>query len=69
MRDHLVDVAMKAARSLLVIVPSPPHDKGYPEFKDKVRNYNMGDPFNFPNRLPFAKVSSSVLSIKPQTHC
>ncbi|XP_054716917.1 LOW QUALITY PROTEIN: receptor-type guanylate cyclase Gyc76C-like [Uloborus diversus] len=55
MRQHLVDMAMKAARSLLVIVPSPPHDKAYTEFENKVRDYNMKEPFAFPNTLPFAK--------------
>ncbi|XP_035208191.1 receptor-type guanylate cyclase Gyc76C-like isoform X2 [Stegodyphus dumicola] len=54
-RQHLNDIAMKAAQSLLVIVPSPPHDKGYPDFEDKVREYNEKEPFKFPNTLPYAK--------------
>lgn len=60
MRPHHVDMALKAAKSLLVIVPSPPKDKGYRDFEDKVRDYNMKDPFNFPNALPFAKVTHCV---------
>ncbi|GBL72383.1 hypothetical protein AVEN_228965-1, partial [Araneus ventricosus] len=55
MRQHLVDVAIKAAGSLLVIVPTPPQDKGYSEFVENVRQYNFKEPFNFPNKLPYPK--------------
>ncbi|GFU33871.1 guanylate cyclase [Trichonephila clavipes] len=55
MRQHLVDVALKAAGSLLVIVPTPPQDKGYSDFVENVRQYNFKEPFNFPNKLPFPK--------------
>ncbi|GIY12171.1 receptor-type guanylate cyclase Gyc76C [Caerostris extrusa] len=55
MRQHLVDVAIKAAGSLLVIVPTPPQDKGYKEFVENVRQYNFKEPFSFPNKLPYPK--------------
>ncbi|XP_042897252.1 receptor-type guanylate cyclase Gyc76C [Parasteatoda tepidariorum] len=55
MRPYLKEMAMKAAKSLLVIVPSPPHDKGYHDFEEKVRNYNFEEPFKFPNNLPYPK--------------
>lgn len=63
MRPHHVNMALKAAKSLLVIVPSPPKDKGYKAFEDKVRDYNMEEPFNFPNALPFAKVKGRIYFI------
>lgn len=39
--------SLEAARSLLVIVPSPPRGRVYSDFEDKVREYNTFMPFNF----------------------
>uniref|UniRef100_T1KEQ4 Guanylate cyclase n=2 Tax=Tetranychus urticae TaxID=32264 RepID=T1KEQ4_TETUR len=43
-----VRATLEAARSLLVIVPSPPRGQDYSDFEDKVRFYNGQPPFNFP---------------------
>ncbi|KAG8183695.1 hypothetical protein JTE90_014671, partial [Oedothorax gibbosus] len=55
MRQHLVDTTLKAAGSLLVIVPTPPQAAGYAEFEENVRKYNFEEPFSFPNKLPYPK--------------
>ncbi|UYV71690.1 hypothetical protein LAZ67_9000053 [Cordylochernes scorpioides] len=39
--------AEDAARSLLVIVPSPPHHRDYPEFESRIRHFNSIPPFGF----------------------
>lgn len=56
------DVLMRAAQSLLVIVPSPPIGDGYQGFQDKVRQYNGEEPFNIKNSEVF---SNMVVHITP----
>lgn len=43
----------EAARSLLVVTPSPPSNPDYHKFHRAVNDYNEKNPFNFPN--PFNK--------------
>ncbi|XP_053208888.1 receptor-type guanylate cyclase Gyc76C-like isoform X2 [Panonychus citri] len=50
-----VRATLEAARSLLVIVPSPPRGQDYSFFEDKVRFYNGQPPFNFPT--PFGEMN------------
>lgn len=44
---------LQRARSLLVVVSSPP-EKSYENFTDKVREYNSKEPFNFTTPLVFS---------------
>lgn len=54
-----------AARSLLVIVPSPPVDvPEYREFIRNVNNYNEKAPFFFPNPFKIQKTVSAYGLIK-----
>ncbi|XP_022257054.1 receptor-type guanylate cyclase Gyc76C-like, partial [Limulus polyphemus] len=58
--DNDAKVAMQAAQSLLVIVPSPPTEENYTKFKDKVRLYNERPPFNFASPRPNLKKHITV---------
>ncbi|RWS14416.1 hypothetical protein B4U79_13306 [Dinothrombium tinctorium] len=49
MDPNEVEAAIEAAKSLLVIVSTPPSGKSYSEFEEKVREYNSKEPFNFPS--------------------
>ena len=62
--------ATEAAKSLLVIVPSPPASSNYSDFEDRVRQYNQKSPFNFTrnemfvldrNRKKFITIYASYL--------
>ncbi|XP_076326547.1 receptor-type guanylate cyclase Gyc76C-like isoform X2 [Tachypleus tridentatus] len=53
--DNDARVAMQAAQSLLVIVPTPPTKENYTKFEDKVRLYNERPPFNFASPRPNLK--------------
>ncbi|KAG1704428.1 Receptor-type guanylate cyclase Gyc76C [Nymphon striatum] len=58
-RDVAKGVALstriEAARSLLVIVGTPPASEEYPEFEEKVREYNRKEPFNLKDPPFFIK--------------
>lgn len=65
-QDSDTDTLMKAGRSLLVIVPTPPRGDRYEEFEDKVRYYNAEKPFKFMSSELFPDmvvVSILVLSL------
>ncbi|XP_076326549.1 receptor-type guanylate cyclase Gyc76C-like isoform X3 [Tachypleus tridentatus] len=58
--DNDARVAMQAAQSLLVIVPTPPTKENYTKFEDKVRLYNERPPFNFASPRPNLKKHITV---------
>lgn len=49
------ELLQEAARSLLVIIPTPPTGEQYANFVQKVTEFNLKAPFNFPNPFQMQK--------------
>ncbi|XP_076366164.1 receptor-type guanylate cyclase Gyc76C-like isoform X2 [Tachypleus tridentatus] len=58
--NNVLSATMEAARSLLVIVPSPVTEEVYVGFHDEVRKFNQLPPFNLPSLNTLKKFKKQI---------